>query len=102
MQLLAGGVACSAREAHDPRPTSRRSRAMPQHPTCAKCRGSMEKGVIPDMGYGRVFITHWQAGRATGPLGGLRQRAQTRYEIAAYRCVKCGYLECYANDEKSW
>ena len=75
---------------------------MPRNSTCPKCRRSMEKGVIPDMGHGRVFISHWQQGRETGLLGGLRSRHQMRYEIAAYRCTACGYVELYASDEKSW
>jgi predicted nucleic-acid-binding Zn-ribbon protein len=75
---------------------------MPQSTKCPKCGGSMEKGVIPDQGHGRVFMNHWQLGRETGWLGGLRSRNQTRYEIAAYRCTKCGFLEQYATEPKSW
>ena len=46
---------------------------MPRDLTCPKCRRSMEKGVVPDMGHGRIFMSHWQQGRETGLLGGLKR-----------------------------
>jgi hypothetical protein len=68
-------------------------------PVCPKCAGTMEAGVIPDMGYGRVWVSGWIKGGDKGPLGGLKMWGKARFEIAAYRCVKCGYVECYAKSE---
>jgi uncharacterized protein DUF6487 len=66
--------------------------------SCPKCKGSMEPGVIPDFGYGNVFVSSWQEGAADKNwLGSLKARGRTRHEITAYRCRSCGYLECYAN-----
>ena len=65
--------------------------------SCPKCKGEMEPGVIPDMGYGRVWVSGWQPGAADkGPLGGLKMRGKARYEVTAYRCKACGFLESYA------
>ncbi len=69
---------------------------MANNPTCPKCAGSMEQGVIPDMGYGKVWVSSWQQSSEKGLLGGLKIWKKERIEIAAYRCVKCGYLESYA------
>ena len=64
---------------------------------CSKCKGTMEVGVIPDVAHGRIFVSSWQRGVAEkGPLGGLKRMGKTRYEITAYRCTSCGYLESYA------
>jgi predicted nucleic-acid-binding Zn-ribbon protein len=71
-------------------------------PNCVKCGRSMEKGVIPDVAYGSIRTSHWQQGRERGLFGSLKIRNQTRYEIGAWRCTSCGYLELYAADEKSW
>jgi hypothetical protein len=65
--------------------------------SCAKCRGRMEEGVIPDFGHGQVYIGSWQEGAAERNwLGSLKVRHKTRHPITAYRCTSCGYLECYA------
>ena len=64
---------------------------------CPKCKSEMEPGVIPDMGYGKVWVSRWQEGIAEkGLLMGLKGRGKRRYEIGAYRCKACGFLELYA------
>ena len=66
--------------------------------SCAKCQGRMEQGVIPDFGYGNVFVSSWQEGvPERNWFGILKWRGKAKHEITAYRCTKCGYLECYAN-----
>ena len=65
---------------------------------CPKCQGRMEVGLIPDVGYGKVWVAAWQQGAPEkGLLGGLKRAGKTRYEIIAYRCTACGYLESYAH-----
>jgi Domain of unknown function (DUF6487) len=68
-----------------------------QNMSCPKCKGEMEPGVVPDMGYGKVWVSRWQRGAAEkGLLGGLKVRGRLSYEISVYRCKACGYLESYA------
>jgi predicted nucleic-acid-binding Zn-ribbon protein len=66
--------------------------------TCPKCKGAMEQGVIPDQGYGKVWVSSWQRNSEKGFFGSLKTWKVKRTEIAAYRCMKCGYLESYARD----
>ena len=65
--------------------------------SCPKCQGRMETGFLPDRGYGAVFVGSWQAGAPDRGWFGLKWRGKTQYEITAYRCSACGYLEHYAN-----
>ena len=65
---------------------------------CPKCQGKMEVGVIPDVAPARVFVSAWQRGPAEkGLLGGLKRIGRTSYEITAYRCTSCGYIESYSH-----
>ena len=67
--------------------------------TCAKCRGHMEVGTIPDRTHGSTLVTFWQRGVAQfGLFGGLRVMGRERLEITAYRCTACGFVECYARE----
>lgn len=71
---------------------------MPETPvTCSKCGGQMEVGIIPEHGLAGNRVSAWQRGPAEkGKHGGLKTLGYRRFEISAYRCTACGFLECYA------
>jgi uncharacterized OB-fold protein len=70
---------------------------MPQrNDACPKCRAKMEVGTIADNGYNRTFVSSWIAGVPEKGFFGLKTRGKKQFEITAYRCPSCGYLESYA------
>jgi len=56
----------------------------------------MEVGLIPDEAHGRTGMSKWVEGIAQMGFFGLKLRGRRQFEIIAYRCTKCGYLESYA------
>ena len=73
---------------------------------CPKCQGTMEKGAILDHSHGAVFTSAWVPDREI-PKTTLDQiqhlswfarmfRTKKVSVINAYRCKKCGFIECYA------
>ena len=71
--------------------------------SCPKCQGSMEVGLLPDLGdANHVFAGSWLAGEPEKRWWlGLKMKDKHRFRINAYRCTKCGYLESYATDPMS-
>jgi hypothetical protein len=70
---------------------------------CPKCEGVMEIGHILDRTEhsmaGRAL--RWIAGeREIRPLGGLIFMRKPSFEITAYRCSACRYLELYTRGER--
>ena len=63
---------------------------------CPKCQAKMEEGLIPDSGSGYIFISKWVEGIAQMGFLGVKLRGRRQFEITAYRCTACGYLESYA------
>ncbi|MCP5020658.1 MAG: hypothetical protein GY930_02680 [bacterium] len=67
---------------------------------CPKCQGSMETGVILDsqlLDYTRA--TCWIAAQAQKLGTQADSRAVGQYEVDAYRCIECGFLEMYAGGD---
>jgi hypothetical protein len=54
---------------------------------CPKCNGEMKIGYLRDAPYWRKGTSLWQVG--LGP------------RVYAYRCERCGYVELYAEKEKT-
>lgn len=66
--------------------------------SCPKCGGTMESGFTLDYTYGGYAFSHWVEGRPDRSWWkGLNIRGRRKVPITTTRCVKCGFLESYAN-----
>lgn len=64
--------------------------------TCPKCEGEMEPGFLADESRGRVKSGRWIEGAPTLRLSPEQFADRRSFEVDAYRCLRCGYLEFYA------
>jgi hypothetical protein len=71
---------------------------MESHNQCPKCHGEMKQGFILDhKDYASALVTQWQPGEPQKSFWrGVKSKDGPQYEITAYRCTGCGYLESYA------
>jgi predicted nucleic-acid-binding Zn-ribbon protein len=60
---------------------------------CPKCQNAMEVGFLPDATYGQHVW--FQGVMPNSIVASLRQDKQ-KFDVTAYRCVGCGFLEFYA------
>ncbi len=72
-----------------------------REPACSKCGKTMERGHVPDVGYGQVLVTRWAPGdpepkRFLGVDGGIKWDEKEQIPLVAYRCPMCGLVELYA------
>jgi predicted nucleic-acid-binding Zn-ribbon protein len=67
-----------------------------QSQSCAKCGGVMEEGYVPDRPEDKVWPDIWVEGNP-GYKG--VEKSGRKYRIQAWRCMSCGYLELYADQE---
>src|SRR4051794_12042669 len=70
---------------------------------CPKCGGVMQEGFIPDYSHHNFSRTaKWQSGEPQKSFWyGINTRDSPQYEIKSHRCTGGGYLESYAQEEKS-
>jgi predicted nucleic-acid-binding Zn-ribbon protein len=68
---------------------------------CPKCQNEMAQGFIPDAVVGGVVVGYWAEGQPMRAFfGGLKNAPNIGgIPIGAFRCVKCGYLEFYADQK---
>ncbi len=68
------------------------------HNQCPKCNGEMKQGFILDhKDYASCVVAKWQQGEPQKSFWrGVLSKDGPHYEITAYRCTGCGYLESYA------
>ena len=68
------------------------------HNQCPKCNGEMKQGFILDhKDHASSVVAKWQAGEPGKSFWrGVQSKDGPHYEITAYRCTGCGYLESYA------
>ena len=60
--------------------------------TCPKCLGEMQKGFIGDKeNFGHQTRQNWGTGIHVLGMG-----LDNALPVTTYRCIKCGYLESYA------
>lgn len=65
---------------------------------CPKCAGEMSDGFIADYSYGSVQPNKWVAGEPEKSFwSGTKIGDKEQRGVTAFRCIKCGYLEFYAN-----
>jgi hypothetical protein len=79
---------------------------MSTEPRCPDCNQAMEKGFIPDFGYGTsshsVVQTMWHPGEAEDRLllglktGTVKIEKSAARRIISYCCPVCGLLRSYA------
>ena len=68
-----------------------------QLPKCPKCQGTMEEGFIIDRMQGGALPESWFRGLPDKSFWfGTVSRGITNYQIAAFRCTECGFLESFA------
>lgn len=62
---------------------------------CTQCDGpELAEGFLLDRGQGGDSV--WVEGAMeTGPLGGTRRFGRAKWQVAAYRCARCGHLELF-------
>jgi predicted RNA-binding Zn-ribbon protein involved in translation (DUF1610 family) len=65
---------------------------------CPKCGGDMEVGFIRDRSHGAASrAAEWAGGVPESSwFGQVRMGDAVRYQVEAFRCEKCGFLEQYA------
>jgi DNA-directed RNA polymerase subunit RPC12/RpoP len=65
---------------------------------CSKCNSDMEEGFVLEKGdAGTLSSETWVAGKPDGSFfSGVSLRGKVVYDIVAFRCIACGYLESYA------
>ncbi len=68
---------------------------------CPKCAGVREEGYILDAIHGGYKASEWVEGTPEKSFWvGLKVSDRARLSIRSFRCVKCGYLESYADVEE--
>lgn len=67
---------------------------------CPKCEGEMLEGFTLEIGtYDSASQETWIAGKPEYEFWtGLKISGRLRYAVTSFRCVKCGFLEQYANE----
>ena len=68
---------------------------------CPKCGGLMEVGFLRDRSHGGASRpAEWSEGvPETNWFGQVKLGDRIRYQVEAFRCEKCGFLEQYAVGE---
>lgn len=70
---------------------------MPNTGPCPKCGGAMAEGFVKDVGYGTQAPSSWIEGAPVRSIWtGVKLKGRAQYQIAAFRCNRCGFLEHYA------
>jgi hypothetical protein len=69
---------------------------------CGKCGGPQKEGFFLDRVHNSTRVGHWAEGAPQyWLLRILKMRGRRKLPIQAWRCSKCGLLECYANGPES-
>ncbi|MBC7833643.1 MAG: hypothetical protein H7Y88_00900 [Phycisphaerales bacterium] len=69
------------------------------HPQCPKCSSPMEGGVVADGVHAGERVALWVRGYMKRSWLGYEKLSpdpQDRFQIAAFRCTQCGFIEHYA------
>ena len=69
-------------------------------PSCYRCAGAMDVGMLVDRDYATKHQARWAAGQPrTGVsawMGGEVTGKHAQYRVVTYRCSQCGALESFA------
>jgi hypothetical protein len=64
---------------------------------CPKCSGSMIEGFVIDRTHSGVTVGSWVEGAPQESMWtGIRTKGRANFEVASWRCSRCGFLEHYA------
>ena len=64
---------------------------------CPKCSGEMERGFVASRSLDYTKPDDWVSGAPEKSLWfGTKVRSKEHYQINAFRCSACGYIEFYA------
>jgi ribosomal protein S27AE len=64
---------------------------------CPKCSGAMSEGYVIDRTHSGVTVGAWIGGVPEKSLWtGLKTGGKPSFEVASWRCGRCGFLEHYA------
>lgn len=68
---------------------------------CTQCGGTeLEPGFIEDAGQASQGYARWIRGPLErGVFGRAKRMGKERWRIDAYRCVPCGHLELFAEEQ---
>ncbi len=65
---------------------------------CPKCGGKMVQGFVPDYTHQHALVEGWHEGQPKKSFWRHTKAPRNQgVPIGAFRCVKCGYLEFYAD-----
>lgn len=57
----------------------------------------MEQGFLQDSTQHGITISRWIEGEPEKSFwSGLKTKGKRQFDVATYRCTRCGYLEAYA------
>ncbi len=69
---------------------------MPAKVDCPKCGRRMDEGFIIDTTSGTASVSTWHEGEPQKSIWTGVKKSKERYEVATWRCGRCGFLESYA------
>jgi hypothetical protein len=62
--------------------------------SCMRCKGELVEGFVVDNSHLNQYVSNWAEGPPNRTwLGSLKNEMRT---IRTFRCVKCGFLESFA------
>jgi predicted nucleic-acid-binding Zn-ribbon protein len=64
---------------------------------CPECGGQMTEGRVVDYRRDSARASEWVEGEVQTSIWTGNIKNDTRFEVAAHRCEKCGYLKFYAD-----
>ena len=69
----------------------------PLLPTCIKCGAPLEEGFILDNAHSARLQSEWIEGvPERSRWTGLKLKGKERIPVVTFRCLRCGYLESFA------
>jgi hypothetical protein len=70
---------------------------------CPKCSSSMSEGFVADRTHhSAAAVASWVEGQPERSVWtGLKLSGKPRFDIATWRCSRCGFIEQYASDAPS-
>ena len=72
------------------------------HLRCPKSEGVLREGFVADHAHGAIIPSRWVKGRPQRSFWwGTKLRDRMIFQMMAYRCEGCGYVEFYARERVS-
>jgi predicted nucleic-acid-binding Zn-ribbon protein len=70
--------------------------------TCPKCKSAMEEGFIADhTAQSSATVSKWVEGEPKRSFWlGIKTDSEVNLPVKTFRCIRCGYLESYAQSHQ--